>query len=123
MGYYTVYHINYKVPEGVDKEKFSHDLARGLYAVNSDYFDDFVYIENCLIEDLIESDMMKWYDHEEDMCELSKLFPNILFTLEGFGEEQGDIWREYFYNGKFQYAPATIIFDEFDENKLKELSV
>ena len=119
MGYYTAYNISYKVPEGKDRDKFSHDLARGLYAVNSDFY----YTADCTIEDMIEEDIMKWYDHEENMCELSKLFPNVLFTLEGNGEDRDDIWREYYYNGKFQYAPAVITFDDFDENKLKELSV
>lgn len=119
MGYYTAYNISYNVPEGEDREKFSQKLALGLYAINSDFY----YAANYTIEDMIECEMMKWYECEEDMCKLSKLFPDVLFIIEGFGEERDDVWREYFYDGKFQYAPATIIFDDFDESKLKELSV
>lgn len=115
MGYYTAYNINYKVPEGEDREKFSQKLALGLYAANSDFY----YAENYTIEEMIESEMMKWYDYEEDMCKLSKLFPSVLFTLEGFGEERDDMWREYFFNGKCQYAPGRVVYEEFDENKLR----
>jgi len=119
MGYYTAYNISYKVPEGEDRDKLSYDLARGLHAINSDFY----YTENSTIEDMIEEDVMKWYDHTEDMIELSKLFPTIVFTVEGNGEDRDDIWREYYFNGKFQYAPATIIFDDFDESELRELSI
>ena len=114
MGYYTAYNINYTVPEGEDKENFSHKLARVLSAVNSDLY----YTANCTIEDMIEDDVMKWYDHTEDMIELSKLFPTVIFTLEGNGEDRDDIWREYYFNGKSQYAPAKIFFDPIDEIEL-----
>jgi len=119
MGYYTAYTINYTIPEGKDRDKLSQELALKLSVINNDLY----YAENCTIEDMIEEDVMKWYDHEEDMCKLSELFPDVLFTLEGNGEEQDDIWREYFYCGLFQYAPAIITFDKFDKNKLKKLSV
>jgi len=114
MGYYTLYNISYETPEGVDKEKLSQKLAIGLYAVNSDFY----FTENCTIEDLVEDEMKKWYSCEEDMIELSKLFPEIVFTIEGWGEEREDIWREYFFNGKCQYAPAEIQFVPFDPSLL-----
>ena len=110
MGYYTLYNISYDVPEGVDKKKFSNKLAIGLYAINS----EFGFFKDCEIEDLIEDEMKKWYSCEEDMIQLSKLFPEIVFTIEGWGEDREDIWREYFFNGKCQYAPAQIKFAPFD---------
>lgn len=36
------------------------------------------------------SDSTKWYDHEKEMIEISKRYPNVLFTLHGEGEEAGD---------------------------------
>jgi hypothetical protein len=65
------------------------------------------------------NDSVKWYDHEEDMKELSKIYPEVVFKLKGEGEEGGDIWVKYFKNGQMQDCPAKISFDEFDENKLK----
>ena len=61
----------------------------------------------------------KWYNHENDMREISKQFPDIIFQLNGEGEESGDIWVKYFVNGKMQTASAKITFDGFDQKKLK----
>lgn len=61
----------------------------------------------------------KWYDHEDDMRKLSQMFPNAIFYLFGSGEEYDDIWFKYFKNGKMQYDPAEITFDDFDETKLE----
>lgn len=71
------------------------------------------------VYDINQMNECKWYSYENDMKELSKKFPNILFTLSGKGEESFDIWRRYYLNGKFQHCPAKITFDEFDETKLK----
>lgn len=65
-----------------------------------------------------DSDSCKWYDHEKDMRAFSERFPDVLFELNGEGEESGDIWRKYFRNGKMQKCPARITFDPFDETKL-----
>ena len=59
-----------------------------------------------------------WYTHEEDMAEFSKRYPEILFTLYGEGEDNTDIWREYFKNGKYHTIFAKISFDDFDESML-----
>lgn len=64
------------------------------------------------------NDSCKWYDHEKHMKELSKIYADITFLLEGEGEESGDIWRKYFKNGKMQACKAEIVFPAFDESKL-----
>jgi len=59
-----------------------------------------------------------WYEHENDMRQLSKRFPDMLFTLSGKGEENEDIWIKYFKAGRMQVSYATISLDKFDESKL-----
>jgi len=61
----------------------------------------------------------KWYGHQDELKKFSKLHPNALFILSGEGEEAGDIWREYYKNGKVQMCKAKISFDDFDEKLLK----
>lgn len=57
---------------------------------------------------------VKWYCFSEDMKEVSKLIPNRTFTLDGYGEEAGDIWTAYFKNGKSQDAKARIVREKCD---------
>ena len=64
-------------------------------------------------------ELNKWYNWEKNMKEYSLQYPDLVFKLEGYGEEIGDIWIAYFSNGKVQHCPAIITFDEFDEKKLK----
>ena len=64
-------------------------------------------------------DTCKWYEHEKELREISAKIPGVIITLEGKGEEQGDHWIKYFMNGKMQYCPAKVTFDDFDMDKLK----
>lgn len=64
-------------------------------------------------------DRMKWYDWKRDLLEMSKKYPFVIFLLTGEGEENGDMWKAYFLNGKCQVANAIITYDEFDVKKLR----
>jgi hypothetical protein len=97
MGYYTYFKLN--VIEGGD--------------LNIDYQEE--------LEEMIDyylDDSIKWYDHENDMRKFSMKYPNVVFELTGEGEEAGDLWKEYYKNGKMQQCDAVIIYPDFDESKL-----
>lgn len=87
-----------------------------------DHDQDIGYI---LKSDGTTKDIAKWYEYQTDMEVVSKQFPNATLILCGVGEEQGDIWREYFRNGKMQRrasAKKKIVFvfedtQEVDENE------
>lgn len=64
-------------------------------------------------------DSIKWYDCEKDMKKYSKKHPNVVFCIDGEGEESGDIWKAYFQNGKMFTAKAVITFEEFSPEKLE----
>jgi len=97
MGYYTDYTLtaDKKLPEDFN-EKFEEI---------TDYCFNF--------GEIFEA---KWYNHEKDMIELSKIYPNILFTLEGVGEEQyadePDMWRMYFKNGESKRITPVLSWPE-----------
>lgn len=60
----------------------------------------------------------KWYEHEKHLKLMSESYHEHIFALIGSGEDSWNIWRKYFKNGKMQYCPAKITFDDFDESKL-----
>lgn len=88
---------------------------------------DIAFIQNRIdggrdLDDLEElsDETTKWYEHEKDMRALSKDYPDHLFQLDGRGEEQGDVWRKYFKDGKMQkWVPEEQEPEPFDETKLK----
>mgnify|MGYP000905669934 CR=1 FL=1 len=63
-------------------------------------------------------DEIKWCDCEEDMKAYSKNHPNVVFCINGEGEESRDIWKAYFQNGKMFKTKAKLMFEEFSTEKL-----
>ena len=49
----------------------------------------------------------------------SKRYPDIIFKISGDGEENHDIWEEYWKNGKVQHEDCQFVFSPYDESKLK----
>jgi|WetSurMetagenome_2_1015567.scaffolds.fasta_scaffold767129_1 hypothetical protein len=64
------------------------------------------------------AESIKWYDHEDDLCKFSRMYPEVVFKLSGEGEESGDQWVLYVKNGKSQRCKAKITYEDYDEQKL-----
>lgn len=130
MGYYTKYSmevedidnkgcdsykiVKYMLDKNEESDKFypfRNQLEELIECANEEYKIIGLYFD--------ESNEVKWYENEDEMKELSKVFYNVLFKLHGEGEETGDIWDKYFFNGKMQYCPAQLICPPFDKNKLQ----
>lgn len=60
----------------------------------------------------------KWYEQEEDMYQLSLQFPDVCFLLHGNGEDQYDLWDEYWQNGSYQHCHAEIPLYDPDKMRL-----
>ncbi len=62
-----------------------------------------------------DGDYEKWYDFDTDMRELSTRMPEVLFIMRVDGEEEGDLWKHYYQNGKSCKCKGQKIevFDEF----------
>jgi len=88
MGYDTYYRLTVLEEDGVTK------VYNPL--LNEERVD-----ENIEIGRLIDGDMdaCHWYNHQKEMALLSKKYPHYIFDLVGDGEEQGDIWNEFYWNG------------------------
>lgn len=130
MGYETNFSLKYKVygkqtceHEIIESAKYCHVCGIPLDAYSAikqlEYY--LKNTDNYYLQDFMEWESFtgKWYEHEEDMKQLSLQFPHILFTLSGDGEEKEDLWRKYFLAGKMQVARAIIVYDNFSEDKLE----
>lgn len=70
--------------------------------------------------------LASWVDeyfdnYEEEIVDLSKRFPNIMFEVTCLNTVH-KTWKEYFKDGMIQIAPAIVTYDEFDEAKLRPFS-
>ena len=52
----------------------------------------------------------KWYNHLKYMDAVSKEFPDVTLFLEG--EEQGDVWKAIFKNGKSKVVKPEVVWPE-----------
>jgi hypothetical protein len=66
--------------------------------------------KNDEIRYVISNGSGKWYDHDDDMKALSKLFPDEVFILRGVGEEFPDVWRKAYKNGQMYSSTPVITF-------------
>ena len=113
MGYYTSYSL--KLKEHVKEEDKPVDLDYIMYQLRKENdCASYAFDENG--ETLQEC---KWYESTNDLKAFSKRYPTVLFELKGEGEESGDIWTEYFLNGKSQRCKVIMTYEKFDENKMK----
>lgn len=119
MGYYTQH--NLKIHQ-IDDNKINNDdvLRTQLEDEINQYIsehENMKYAVGSITEDW-ECDVTKWYNHKSDMKELSMQFPNVVFELEGIGDEVGDMWKEYYKDGLCQDCTAIITYPEYDPRKL-----
>lgn len=116
MGYCTQFELSYRNAENGNQmaENLDEVILQKLHEINPNYFYDG---DTCL--ENVFGDEWKWYDHETDMRTLSEAFPNLIFILEGEGEDQGDVWIKYFYNGRMDVCRATLVFDKPTEDFAK----
>lgn len=107
MGYYTDFRLSVEgsgpVYDKLMAEKDNVTISRGDYDWNFGRWISENYTENA-----------KWYDWEDDMKSFSREWPNVLFILEGSGEEPGDMWKAWFRNGAMRKIEAKIVFETID---------
>lgn len=110
MGTLTNYKISFMY-FGKNKMPREADVVNALNKINP-YDFEVGEDESPLLEDFFE-ESIKWYDHVEDMIKLSKVFPETLFILDGWGEEIGDVWRELYMDGERVVADLMFTFSDF----------
>ena len=104
MGYYTMFNLEVR---GVDG---AHPLTEEKLAEIGKAFDE-IFGEEDAFESLISEyyPEWKWYTCDYDLGKLSTKFPDVIFTLEGKGEDREDWWIAEYWNGNIQKNKAQLI--------------
>ncbi len=102
MGYYTDYELELK-----GRGPIFDRLKEKAYDVELCYSRS---LEQVLTDGLNE---VKWYGHEEDLNNVSKDWPNVIFILTCLGED-GERWRVYSMNGVAQRVDGKVVYEEPD---------
>lgn len=134
MGYCTRYRLEWEIPQDMqpgrscnhqkpDSANFCPECGIPIADIApddmiGDYIEENNDMHYAIDRNGDPEESTKWYSHKEDMAKMSKAFPGVLFTLHGEGEEAGDLWVEYYLDGKIQREDAKIIYAEFDRSKL-----
>lgn len=113
MGYYTGYSLTVR-GENITKE-LAERIVSALknrevcnYALNEEYY----LSKDGKSMELDGTDIVKWYEHTTDMESVSTMFPELMFCLHGEGEENGDLWNEYYQNGLSEYCKGYVAYEE-----------
>lgn len=81
--------------------------------------DSLTSLSDYIWEDDLMREEIKWYDWRKDMIKLSTIYPSVLFTLYGAGEERDDNWVAYVKDGKSSVEKAVCSYPAFDQTKMK----
>lgn len=132
MGYYTYYNLECYSSTHDDDSKmqdmpvFLSGVIETLSEINPSEFErhrlefekdhDGLDLDN--FNFFIFGEARKWYEFGDDMIELSKRIPGIVFELTGEGDDPSDRWRYYYLNGKSCGGQAEIIYPKFSKEQL-----
>jgi hypothetical protein len=118
MGYYTRYELEITV-YGRGYEADGKEIEKVIKALKAYPFEN-----GWAADDLVRlalngySEPTKGYEFASALTAVSASFPDLLFELQGQGENMGDVWVEYFRAGKWQ--KHTWQTPPLDESKWEE---
>lgn len=111
MGYYTSYEMDVKnVKSQTEHEALYEALSKKDIIGYAFYDGDWSEPISC--SSFRSDDMVKWYEHDEDMLEISRKFPDMTFKLYGTGDDPDDRWYALYKNGEMEKIDAVIIWPE-----------
>jgi hypothetical protein len=119
MGYFTNYNLNYRLE--ADDSRHIYEVEEEIHKAMEEFEPQSGNTRSGWLRDVYNdnTDSTKWYNHEDEMREFSKQFPDVIFELSGEGEESGDLWTKYFKGGKMQKCQAKIVIPPYDARELK----
>ena len=117
MGYYTYFSLSDNATAAKRREIalwMVDNLDEWAYERDNDSFREDLH--TCLFSpyEYLFDDSMKWYEHCADMTKVANAFPDVVFVLQGIGEEFGDIWREYYCGEEYHESMVNMVFEAPD---------
>jgi hypothetical protein len=83
-------------------DESGHDIIKHLREINPNF-------KYAIDEYGVSNEECGWYAMDEDMTDLSKLYPNVIFRMLRIGEE-GEQWAFHFCNGKYIADEGEVVF-------------
>lgn len=114
MGYYSSYELTVQKGEYNTKDILKEIVEMEIYPFEYEAESMIESSKSCNSLEMYNGEC-KWYEHEKDMINLSKSFPEVVFKLHGEGEESDDIWDKYFKNGKMRGCYAEINIEPYSD--------
>lgn len=102
MGYYTQYRLNYWAKENC---MITPEMDQAI----RDFFNRTVLVDEGFEEITEYGVEWKWDGHEEDMKRMAREFPDVVFELEGEGEDRDDWWIKEFCGDQYAESYAEVI--------------
>ena len=111
MGYYTSYtldviHVKDAAMHEAIVQKLKERKVWGYALYGGEY--NVQYHTSCFYS----MDSSKWSDHDDDMEEISRSFPDATFRLTGFGDDREDMWYTLYRNGESEEVRAVITWPD-----------
>lgn len=108
MGYYSTFDII------AHEDELTKQIKDRLEVISDYAFD----LSN---GEISSCDEYKWYECDNDMTQLSREFPTVLFSLDWIGEDN-DRGRTYYLNGRSQAGKVKITYSDPDMDKLRGIN-
>ena len=117
MLYMTRYHLGWDKATGPNTDEVTQELHQNIREGKEDNME---HHSRGYWETIIQGDLnASWYDHQMDVATiLSKKWPEIRFGLYGHGDDECDIWAEYFLNGTVHRVQGETKYPEFNPEQL-----
>ncbi len=110
MGYYTSYNMDVNNVKSKAEHDALYDALRKKNIIGYAFYGGDWDKHNS--SSFWCSECVKWYDHDEDMLEISKQFPEMTFKLIGTGDDDDDRWYTLYRNGEFETVKAVLTWPE-----------
>lgn len=111
----TDYELGLSTPDGGSLPPCKAEEVCG-YILDSEGFEGVREVAHLRAGELSGWD--KRWEPDDDLLPLSRLFPDVLFTLCGQNEEDDAPFKTYYLAGGLQHTVAELRFESFDATKL-----